>query len=213
MALIAASLTAGPALASTIDLAPPGIPPIAIFLTGGGDSRSFVFTDNSATSLTSVGIRIDPLQVTTFSLTTELFAYDLGTSTRGALLATGSGNFTDLGATFYDIAIALGLTPGQSYELNIHPSGGSFGNGPYGMEFYQFQNNPGPNTAYVAGPITVIDGSGDGDVLGRSNALLAHFRISEQAGATPVPEPSSLLLLGSGLAVGLRVYRNRAARR
>ena len=191
------------AWAASIDLAAPSAPS---FSAAVGTSRSVILRDDVNLVLTSFGIRMDPL-VGLFNLTAELFAYDLTTNTRGALLASNSQGFTDLGLAFYDVALAGSLTAGNAYELQMK----SLASGSFSVEFYGFDNPAGlgPNSPYAAGPVTVIDGAGE-TVGGRSNFVLAHFQLNGDAAA--VPEPGSLLLLGSGVAMFWKKRRRASAR-
>src|SRR5688500_13181217 len=71
--------------AAFLDLAPPGKTPF--FATNVGDARSFIFDAVSGFTMTSVGIRMDPL-VANFNLTAELFSITPATFSRASLLAS-----------------------------------------------------------------------------------------------------------------------------
>lgn len=188
------------AAAATVDLAAPAS---SFFSTAVGDSRSVVLRDDTAVALTSLGVRMDPA-LAAFSLTAQVYAFDISTGLRGALLATGTQAFTDLGLGFYDVGVAANLVAGDYYELNMLP----FGFSSFNMEFYNFNGPPGGgNTPYAAGPVTVSDGCGDGNVGGCGNSVLAHFRIGTDA-LQAVPEPGTAALAGLAL-VGLAASRRR----
>lgn len=188
-------------VATVIDLAAPSA---SIFASNVGDGRSVVLRDDVAFALTAFGVRMDPL-VGAFSLTAEIFNYDLNSNTRGSLISTNTLAFTDLGLSFYDVPLAASLSPGLGYELQIKP----FGFSQFNVEFYFFDNpsGVGPDFPYAAGPLIVIDGAGDG-VGGRSNFVLAHFELNGAA----VPEPNSMLLLGTGALALAAFLRRRVAR-
>jgi hypothetical protein len=173
-----------------IDLAP-ALP--SFFAANIGDARSVVVRDDAALALSSLGIRMDPL-LAAFSLTAEVFAFDL-IGGRGGLIATNTQNFNDNGLAFYDVAVAANLAPGQFYELQLKP----FGFDQFSMAFFNFNGPPGGFDApFAAGPVTVFDGCGEGNVGGCPNSVLAHFRLNGEVAA--VPEPASLVLLAFGLA-------------
>jgi hypothetical protein len=192
------------ASASTIDLAPAIAPVLAV---GVGDARSVILRDDVSLALASFGIFIDPPAA--FTLTAQLFAYDTTMNTRGALLATNTTAFADLGLAFYDVPLIATLNPGSAYELQMKP----FDLDTFSAQFYSFDNpsGHGPDAPFSAGGVvTVIDGGGEGNVDGRANGALAHFELNGVAPA-PVPEPVSLALVGTGLAAA--AWRRRRQRR
>src|SRR5262245_53963414 len=203
LALVLCGATHSRAEAAIFDLAPPGKTPF--FASNVGDARSFIFDANSSFTLNSVGIRMDPL-VSAFNLQAELFSVTPATLNRASLLTRSALTaFTDNGLCFYDLNLPFAVAGGQRYELQIKP----FGFGNFNMEFYNYQFPSDPS--YVVGPITVLDGAGEGDVGGPSNSVISHFRINV-ADSSAVPEPASFAMLSLGiLGLGLLHYSRRKA--
>jgi hypothetical protein len=134
----------------------------------------------------------------------------------GALLATASVSIADVGLAFYDVPISFTFLAGQRYDVAFRGNlpGTSWGfNAQTSMPFYAF-NRSAPGGAYTVGPVKVVDGAChpfDG-CSGYANTLLPHVRL-ESVSATPVPEPTTLALLGSGtIAIVARRARRRQAR-
>ena len=196
-------LAASTCQAQTYDLAPPGS--ASFDASNIGQSRSFIFDAASTFSLSSVGIFLNSTPGA-FSLTAELYSVNPGTLNRNSLLTTATTAETNNGGGFYDVALSTSLTAGNRYELNLFPppNNPGFGVSSYNAQFYSF--NAGFNAPFTVGPISVVDGAGDGNVGGPSNTVLAHFRIT----AVPaVPEPGSVALLVSIGATGAGFLRRR----
>ena len=81
------------------------------------------------------------------------------------------------------------------------------------MPFYAF-NRAAPGGAYIDGPVRVVDGACHSfDVCsGYANNVMPHVRL-ETADVTAVPEPATLTLLATGLAIAGRRVRRKTSRR
>ena len=194
------------AFADLIDLAPSMG---SYWSTGAGpSSRGIIFNVTDDFSLNSVGIELNLSGTRT--LTASLYAIT-GAATVGALLASNSSQFADVGRSWFDLPLSYSFAGnGDRYLLEI-----SFGGvAPQEAVFYNFQGYPiGTNPPYTVGLISILDGT---MIKNPTNSVLAHFRmdtgtppISENSqNPSPVPEPSTILLLCSGM-IGLVGFRKK----
>jgi hypothetical protein len=196
-----------PAHATSIDLGHPTLAPFVANNVGNGD-RNVVFDALATFSISSAGIMFDPLNGGATSIAVDIFQSNFGSSnTSGALLGTATAPVVDVGMAFYDVPIVFTFLAGQRYDLafrSVAPANWGFGLND--MQFYNY-NNSAPGGPYgVSGLVSVLDGGANTEG-GYGNSVMPHERFNTDAQATAVPEPTSLLLLGTGVVAGL--YRRR----
>jgi hypothetical protein len=184
--------------AAIVDLGHPTLSPFVANNIGDG-YRSVVLDATSAFSITSAGIKIDPL--TGGATAIQVNIYDMvpsvGVGSRNSLLATAGAAITDVGLSFYDIAISFNFNSGTRYEIEFNTiPADEFGFGINDMEFYNFDFPAAPYS--VGGVLSVIDGASF--FGGYGNSVMPHIRFDGEVGE--VPEPASLTLLSLG-AIGL----------
>ena len=184
--------------------------------------RSIVFDVLTTFSITSADIAFDPAAGGPTGLVVDIYQSSLNAAlsnpgaAHGALLATASTSVIDVGLAFYDVPIVFTFIAGRRYDVafqgNVAGSGGVFGP-QASMPFYAF-NRAAPGGAYIDGPVRVVDGACHPiDVCSAyGNTLMPHVRL-ETLDATAVPEPATLTLLATGLAVTCRRLTRRQSRK
>lgn len=127
---------------------------------------------------------------------------------RGPLLLSTSMTFTDSGLGFYDVPINFTFVSGVDYDINI-----SFGSltgaiGIFSPQYFPFDNPSNSRSNFFSvGPIRVRDGEANG---AGGNVLTPRWRVVTTSQVGPVPEPATMFLLGTGLAVVAATVRKRS---
>ena len=197
-----------PAGAATIDLGHPTVAPFFADNIGVLDDRSVVIDALTNFSITSAGIRFDPLTGGATQIFVDIFQSNLNASfsnsgaLHGTLLATASVAIVDVGLAFYDVPVAFSFAAGARYDIAFRANGPNGWGNPLlnNMElyFYNFGSPDGPYS--VGGLLSVVDGACHGTAPAAdpcsnyNNGAMPHVRLN--ATATAVPEPATRFCWG-----------------
>lgn len=184
-------LVAVPALAISYTLTPPTGNTLGF---GAGGTRGDIITMTGNFTLTSIGI--DALILNGAQETFSAYVYDDENGSGVIPLAIGAPMvFTGNGQEqFFTLPISFTLMAGQSYDIGIDFH--SFNDPNLEVNYYFFDSSSNP--PFSDGPFTVLDG--EESHCGPCNVLAPNLQVNGTGGGT-TPEPTSFLLLGSGLGL------------
>ena len=206
LVVVAFAALLGAAPLGAQDLGHPTSTPYLLTNIGNGE-RGVLFDVLSSFSITSAGIKIDPLSGGPTGIALDIYAHDgAGLGTLGALLFTGATAITDNGLDFYDVTANFSFNAGSRYYVGFRDANGPWGFDRVAMELYDFDASS--HASYTVDNVRVLDGCAYSE-LGCRNTVMPHIRLSS---ASVVPEPASALLMLAGVAGLSLVVRRRKLR-
>jgi hypothetical protein len=161
---------------------------------GAGGTRGDIVTMTGNYSLTSIGI--DALILNGAQETFSAYVYNVVNGSGQNPLAVGAPvMFTGNGQEqFFTLPISFTLQAGTEYDIGIDFH--SFNDPNLEVNFYFFDSSS--NAPFSDGPFTVLDG--EESHCGPCNVFAPNLQVNNSGGGT-TPEPTSFLLLGSGLGL------------
>ena len=153
-------------------------------------------------TLTSIGI--DAQIADSAQLTFNAYVYDDQGGTGVIQLALGTSELVTGDGTeqWFDLPISFSLLSGQSYDIGIDFHSFSDPN----LQINYFSFNSDNNSPFSVGPVTVLDG--EESHCGPCNSVAPNLRL-DGSGGGGVPEPGSLILLGTGALVLFGAIRRK----